>query len=85
MVEAIRVNDPFSINSSRLCCCFLLKYWISSRYSRMPPGASSVPTSAMMSFTSCKDAVVAFRRYSVLWVFSAMMLATVVLPVPEGP
>ena len=51
----------------------------------MPPGASSVPTSAMMSFTSCKDAVVAFRRYNVLWVFSAMMLATVVLPVPEGP
>ena len=46
---------------------------------------SSVPTSAMMSFTSCKDAVVAFRRYNVLWVFSAMMLATVVLPVPEGP
>ena len=31
MVEAMRVRDPFSMNSSRLCCCFLLKYWISSK------------------------------------------------------
>jgi hypothetical protein len=28
------------------------------RYSRIPPGAISVPTSAIMSFTSCKEAVV---------------------------
>jgi hypothetical protein len=31
VVEAIRVICPFSINSSKLCCCFLLKYCISSR------------------------------------------------------
>ena len=31
VVEAMRVIFPFSINSSRDCCCFLLKYWISSR------------------------------------------------------
>ena len=36
---------PFSMNSSRLCCCFLLKYWISSRYSSTPLGASMVSTS----------------------------------------
>ena len=85
MVEAIRVSLPFSINSNRLCCCFLLKYWISSRYSKIPPGASRVPTSAIMSLISCRDAVVALSRYRVLLVFSAMMLATVVFPVPEGP
>ena len=60
-VEAMRVILPFSMNSSRLCCCFLLKYWISSRYSSTPLGASMVSTSAMMAFTSCRDAVVAFR------------------------
>ena len=52
---------PFSRNSSRLCCCFLLKYWISSRYSSTPLGAIMVPTSPMTFFTSCSDAVVAFR------------------------
>ena len=31
VVEAMRVMRPSSINSKRLCCCFLLKYWISSR------------------------------------------------------
>ena len=31
VVEAITVIFPFSMNSSRDCCCFLLKYWISSR------------------------------------------------------
>ena len=77
--------EPFSINSSRDCCCFLLKYWISSRYSSTPPGAIRVPTSAMMSRTSCREAVVALRRYRVRWVRLAMMLAMVVLPVPEGP
>ena len=51
----------------------------------MPPGAIIVPTSEMMLFTSCKLAVVAFRRYSVLFVRFAMMLAIVVLPVPDGP
>ena len=85
MVEAIRVILPFSMNSSRLCCCFLLKYWISSRYSSTPLGASMVSTSAMMAFTSCRDAVVAFRWYRAFSVRLAMMEAMVVLPVPEGP
>ena len=31
VVEAMRVIDPFSMNSRRVCCCFLLRYWISSR------------------------------------------------------
>ena len=31
VVEAMRVMRPSSMNSSRDCCCFLLKYWISSR------------------------------------------------------
>ena len=62
MVEAMRVMDPFSINSSRDCCCFLLKYWISSRYSSTPPGAISVPTSPMMSLISWREAVVALSR-----------------------
>ena len=51
----------------------------------MPPGAIIVPTSEMMLLTSCKLAVVAFRRYSVLFVRFAMMLAMVVFPVPDGP
>ena len=44
-----------------------------------------VSTSAMMAFTSCKDAVVAFRWYRAFSVRLAMMEAMVVLPVPEGP
>ena len=31
---------------------YLIGCWISSRYSSTPPGASSVPTSPMMPFTS---------------------------------
>ena len=31
VVEAMRVTVPSSIHSSRLCCCFLFRYWISSR------------------------------------------------------
>ena len=85
MVDAISVIFPFSRNSSRLCCCFLLKYCISSRYSSIPLGASMVSTSAITFFTSCKDAVVAFSVYSVLLACFAIMLATVVLPVPDGP
>ena len=85
MVEAIRVILPFSRNSNRLCCCFLLKYCISSRYSRIPFGAIMVSTSAMTFFTSWRDAVVALRVYSAFFACLAIMLATVVLPVPEGP
>ncbi len=85
MVEAMRVILPFSMNSSRLCCCFLLKYWISSRYSSTPLGASMVSTSLMTAFTSCRDAVVALRWYRVFFVRWAMMLAMVVFPVPDGP
>ena len=44
-----------------------------------------VPTSAITFFTSCKDAVVAFSVYSVFSARLAMMFATVVFPVPEGP
>ena len=85
MVLAIMVILPFSRNSSRLCCCFLLKYWISSRYSRMPLGASMVSTSAMIALISDRLAVVALRWYSAFRVRLAMMLAMVVFPVPEGP
>jgi len=79
------VIEPFSINSSRLCCCFLLKYWISSRYRRMPFGASMVSSSSMIARMSASPAVVALSFRSVRFVFSAMMRATVVLPVPDGP
>ncbi len=84
-MDAMSVIEPFSINSSRLCCCFLLKYWISSRYRSTPLGAIMVSTSPMIAFTSCRDAVVALRWYRVFFVRWAMMLAMVVLPVPEGP
>ena len=48
-------------------------------------GARRVPTSSMMSRMSAREAVVAFRRRSARPDSLAMMLATVVLPVPEGP
>ena len=85
MVEAMRVIFPFSMNSSRDCCCFLLKYWISSRYSSTPSGARRVPISAIMSLISEIEAVVALSRWRGRLVRWAMMLATVVFPVPEGP
>ena len=85
MVEAMRVTSPLSMTSSRDCCCFLLKYWISSRYSRMPLGAIMVPTSPITSFTSERDPVVALIRRRVRPDCLAMMFATVVFPVPDGP
>ena len=79
------VMRPSSMNSNSDCCCFLLKYWISSRYSSTPPGVSMVSSSEMIFRISEMLAVVAFRRRRVRFVLAAMMLATVVLPVPDGP
>ena len=73
---------PVSMNSSRLCCCFLLKYWISSRYTSAPFGARKVSSSSLMS---AMPAVVAFKWYNLRSVCCAMMDATVVLPTPDGP
>ena len=44
-----------------------------------------VSSSAMILRMSEMLAVVAFRRRRVRFVLAAMMLATVVLPVPDGP
>ena len=44
-----------------------------------------VSSSAMMAFMSFSEALVAFSRRRERSVRRAMMLATVVLPVPEGP
>ena len=44
-----------------------------------------VSSSAMICLISAMPAVVAFNLRSVRFVRSAMMRATVVLPVPEGP
>ncbi len=44
-----------------------------------------VPMSLMMSLMSEMEAVVALSRWRGRLVRLAMMLATVVLPVPEGP
>ena len=85
VVDAMSVMRPSSINSSSDCCCFLLKYCISSRYSSTPPGVSSVSSSAMISLISASPAVVAFSLRRVRLVFSAIMRATVVFPVPDGP
>ena len=85
MVEAMRVSFTFSMNSSRDCCCFLLKYWISSRYSTTPSGARRVPTSAVMALMSAREAVVALSRWKGRPIRAAAISATVVLPVPEGP
>ena len=48
-------------------------------------GASMVPTSAMTSLMSDSEPVVALIRRRVRLVRAAMILATVVLPVPDGP
>ena len=85
MVEAIRVIFPFSICSSRDCCCFLLKDWISSKYSSTPLGAKNVSSWDTISLMSAVEAVVAFSLNRVRLVCLAMMLATVVFPVPLGP
>ena len=85
VVEAMSVILPSSINSSSDCCCFLLKYCISSRYSSTPPGVSNVSSSAIIALMSEMPAVVALSLRNVRLVFSAIILATVVLPVPDGP
>ena len=85
MVDAISVILPFSMCSSSVCCCFLLKDWISSRYRSTPLGASMVSSWETISLMSEVEAVVALSLQSLRFVRSAMMLATVVLPVPEGP
>ena len=84
-MEAIRVTLPSSIHSNRLCCCFLFRYWISSRYSRMPPAAASVPISLSTALISPVPQEVPLSLCRVMPLFSAMMRATVVFPVPEGP
>ena len=76
---------PFSMYSNKDCCCFLLKDWISSRYSSTPLGAIKVSNCAVISRISAVEAVVAFSLYNVLLVCLAMILATVVFPVPLGP
>ena len=76
---------PCSTHSSRLCCWRLLKYWISSRYSKMPPAAPKVPISASTDLISLVEAVVPLSLCSCIPLPAAMMLATVVLPTPEGP
>ena len=81
----MRVIRPSSMNSSRDCCCFLLKYCISSRYSSTPPGVRKVSSSSIIFLMSAMPAVVALslrRERLVRW---AIIRATVVLPVPEGP
>ena len=76
---------PSSIHSNRLCCCFLFRYWISSRYSRMPPAAASVPISLSTALISPVPQEVPLSLCRVMPLFSAIMRATVVFPVPEGP
>ena len=82
-MEAIRVIFPFSIYSSRDCCCFLLKYWISSRYKRIPLGAANVSSSATTSRISAVEAVVPLSRCRRRFVVRAMIPASVVFPTPE--
>ena len=84
-MDAMSVILPSSINSSSDCCCFLLKYCISSRYSSTPLGVRSVSSSDIIALISAIPAVVAFNFRSVRLVFSAIILATVVFPVPDGP
>ena len=79
------VTEPSSMHSSRLCCCFLFRYWISSRYSRMPPAPASVPISLSTALMSPVPQEVPLSLCSVIPLFSAMMRATVVFPVPDGP
>ena len=76
---------PSSIYSSNDCCCFLLKYCISSKYSSIPPEPMTVSVCDMTSLTSDSDAVVALSLYIVISACAAMMFAAVVLPVPGGP
>ena len=84
-MEAISVMLPFSMNSKSVCCCFLLKYWISSRYSKTPFTACSVFTCATTSRISAVEAVVPFNLHRCMWLCFAMMDATVVFPTPDGP
>ena len=76
---------PCSTHSRRLCCWRLLKYWISSRYSKIPPLPPSVPISLSTDLISLVEAVVPLSLCRRIPLPAAMMLATVVLPTPEGP
>ena len=71
-MEAISVIFPFSMYSSSDCCCFLLKYCISSRYKSTPFGVKSVSSSAIMPLMSDVPAVVALSLWSALPDFSAI-------------
>ena len=85
MVEAISVILPSSMYSSRLCCCFLLRYCISSRYSSIPLEPRNVSTSETTLLMSPVEAEVPFSLCSRMLADSAMIRATVVFPTPEGP
>jgi hypothetical protein len=63
----------------------LIEYWISSRYSNTPLGAISVSSRAMTALMSAVPAVVPLSLTSSRSVVSAMMRASVVLPMPDGP
>ena len=76
---------PSSRNSSSVCCCFLLKYWISSRYRRTPFTASIRSKPETISRMSAVEAVVPLSLQSFRFVCRAMREASVVLPTPGGP
>ena len=51
----------------------------------MPPAPASVPISLSTALISPVPQEVPLSLWSVMPLFSAMMRATVVLPVPDGP
>ena len=85
VVEAINVICPFSINSNKICCCFLLKYCISSKYNKTPFIVSNVFKFEITSLISEVEAVVPFIFTNLRLVVLAIMVASVVFPTPEGP
>ena len=87
VVAPIRTMSPASTRGRNASCCALLKRWISSTKTivRRPVRRRRSCAAAMTSLISLMPASTALKGTKCACVSSAMIRASVVLPVPGGP
>jgi hypothetical protein len=86
VVAPINVTSPSSTAGSSASCWALLKRWISSRKKIVGrPEARRSSARAITSRTSARPALTAESSSNAPRVRAAMILASVVLPLPGGP
>ena len=87
VVAPISTMSPASTRGRKASCCALLNRWISSTKTivRRPVERRSRSASAITSRISLMPASTALNETNRAFVVSAMMRASVVLPVPGGP